>query len=89
VQAGLSRDDAFLALTLWPAEMYGVGRRIGTLSPGADADLVIWTGDPFSLTARVEQAYVEGEPVLRPPEVAPRDDKAAGRLSSRAGGGGA
>ena len=89
VQAGLSRDDAFLALTLWPAELYGVGRRIGTLSPGADADLVIWTGDPFSLTARVEQAYVEGEPVLRPPEVAPRDDKAAGRLSSRAGGGGA
>jgi hypothetical protein len=38
--------------------------RIGTLTPGKDADLVILSGDPFSVYTKVEQTWVEGSLVF-------------------------
>jgi imidazolonepropionase-like amidohydrolase len=42
-----------------------VADRIGSLVPGKDADVVIWSGDPFDVMSRVEAAYIGGREVYR------------------------
>jgi imidazolonepropionase-like amidohydrolase len=42
-----------------------VSDRIGSLVPGKDADLVIWSGDPFDVMSRAEVAYLGGREVYR------------------------
>ncbi|MFN7736790.1 MAG: amidohydrolase family protein [Pirellula sp.] len=61
VRAGMDRDQAVSALTLAGAEMLGLESRIGSLSPGKDADFAILSGDPLSVYSRVLQTWVEGE----------------------------
>lgn len=60
---GLSWDAALRAITLSPAEMYGVAGRVGSIELGKDADLVIWPGDPLELTNYAEQVFIRGESV--------------------------
>lgn len=63
VAEGLSRDAALRAITLTPAELYGVADRVGSIEPGKMADLVIWPTDPFELTTYPDQVYIRGEAV--------------------------
>lgn len=63
VANGLPWDAALRALTLAPAEMYGVAGRIGSLEAGKRADLVIWNEDPLELTSYPEQVFIAGEAV--------------------------
>jgi imidazolonepropionase-like amidohydrolase len=63
VANGLSWDDALKALTLAPAEMFGVADRIGSLETGKRADVVIWNDDPLELTSYPEQVFIAGEAV--------------------------
>ena len=60
---GLSWDDALRAITLSPAEMYGVADQVGSIEAGKDADIVIWPGDPLELTNYAEQVFIKGESV--------------------------
>ena len=66
VSYGMPWDDALRAVTLTPAEAFGVSDRVGSLQPGRDATLVIWDGDPFELSTRAEKVYVRGKEVQRP-----------------------
>ncbi|MFP5353605.1 MAG: amidohydrolase family protein [Gemmatimonadota bacterium] len=66
VSFGMPWDAALRAVTLTPAEMFGVADRVGSLQPGRDATLVIWSGDPFELYTRAEKVYVRGVEVQRP-----------------------
>jgi imidazolonepropionase-like amidohydrolase len=61
VRAGMSREGALRALTLAPAEMIDLGERVGSLTPGKDADFLILSGDPLSVYTRVLETWVEGE----------------------------
>ena len=61
--AGLTRDEALRAITLTPAEVYGVADSVGSLDVGKDADIVIWPGDPLELTVYPEQVFIKGESV--------------------------
>ena len=63
VREGLDRDYALRLVTINPAEIMGVGDRIGSLAPGKDADLVVWSGDPLDIYQRPEQVYVDGKRV--------------------------
>lgn len=60
VSYGMPWDAALRAVTLTPAEIWGVADRYGSLEPGKDADVVVWSGDPFELTTAVEHVIIEG-----------------------------
>ena len=60
VKEGLDREAALRAVTINPARIMGVDDRLGSLTPGKDADLCVWSGDPLDVYSRVETAYVDG-----------------------------
>jgi imidazolonepropionase-like amidohydrolase len=64
VRAGMSKQKALEALTLTGAKMLGLEKRVGSLEVGKDADLVVLSGDPFSVYTHVEQTWVEGKKVF-------------------------
>jgi imidazolonepropionase-like amidohydrolase len=66
VSYGLSWDDALRAITLTPAEVLGVDNRIGSLQPGRDANVVVWSGDPFELSTRAEHVLIRGREISQP-----------------------
>lgn len=61
---GMSEDMALRAVTLSAAEILGVADRIGSLEPGKDADLVVFSGHPLSAQSRVEIVMIEGKVVF-------------------------
>ncbi|HEY0872016.1 MAG TPA: amidohydrolase family protein [Vicinamibacterales bacterium] len=63
ISHGLDRDEALRAVTLAPAHVWGVADTTGSLTPGKDADLVIWSGDPFELTTHAEHIFIRGREV--------------------------
>ena len=64
VRAGMTPEGALKALTLAPAEMMGLGDRVGSLEAGKDADFVVLSGDPLSVYTQVEQTWIEGAQVF-------------------------
>ena len=63
VSEGLSWDDALRAITLAPAEIYGLSDRIGSIEAGKEADLVIWPDDPLELDNYPEQVFIRGRSI--------------------------
>jgi imidazolonepropionase-like amidohydrolase len=63
VKEGLDRDTALRAITINPARIIGIDGRLGSLEPGKDADVVIWSGDPLDVTSRAERAYQDGREI--------------------------
>jgi imidazolonepropionase-like amidohydrolase len=60
VKEGLDHDTALRALTINPARITGIADRVGSIEPGKDADLVIWSGDPLDVLSRVQRALLNG-----------------------------
>jgi imidazolonepropionase-like amidohydrolase len=56
----LRPEDAIRWLTINPAKAIGIDKQTGSLEPGKMADVVIWTGSPFSVYSRAEKVYVDG-----------------------------
>lgn len=57
---GLSKDDAIRALTLWPATIWGVADRIGSLEVGKQANLFVTNGDPLEPRTDVKYLFIRG-----------------------------
>jgi len=73
IDAGLSREDAVRALTLSPAEIYGVADRVGTVEKGKIANLVVTRGEIFDDRTTVEMVIVDGHkysPAVQAPATA-------------------
>jgi len=66
VAYGLGWDAALRAVTLTVAEQFGVADRVGSLQPGRDANVVVWSGDPFEFATVAEHVFVKGRAVKRP-----------------------
>ena len=64
VRHGMDEDNAFRAVTIYPAELLHVDDRIGSIDEGKDADLVILSGEPFDFRSRVEKVIVNGRIVV-------------------------
>ena len=60
IDAGLSADDALRALTLAPAQIFGVADRLGSLETGKIANLVVTDGDLFAEKTKVKLVFVDG-----------------------------
>ncbi len=58
---GVPEEEALKMITLNPAKQLGIDKRTGSVEVGKDADLVIWTGHPFSPYSRVETTLIEGD----------------------------
>jgi len=63
MREGFSRQKAIEAVTIANAIMMDIDDRVGTLEKGKDADLVILSGDPFSVYTQVEETWIEGQKV--------------------------
>jgi imidazolonepropionase-like amidohydrolase len=63
VAYGLPWDEALRAVTLAPAETFGLADVLGSLSAGKVANVVIWSGDPFEFATRAEHVFVRGQAV--------------------------
>jgi imidazolonepropionase-like amidohydrolase len=65
LRAGLDvdRDRAIRWVTANAAWVLGIEDQVGTIEPGRVADLVVWSGDPFSVYSRAERVFIEGEVV--------------------------
>jgi imidazolonepropionase-like amidohydrolase len=66
VAYGMAWDDALRAITLTPAELFGVANRYGSLQPGRVANVVVWSGDPIEFATRVEHVFVRGVRAMAP-----------------------
>jgi imidazolonepropionase-like amidohydrolase len=66
VANGLPWDDALRAVTLAPAELFGLADRVGSLAVGREANVVVWSGDPFELSTRAEHVLVRGHEYAEP-----------------------
>jgi imidazolonepropionase-like amidohydrolase len=62
---GLREEDALKALTLWPAEIFGVADAIGSIVKGKSADLVVFDRNPLRAPARVKLVIVGGVVIER------------------------
>lgn len=65
VKAGLDRNEALKAITIYPAEILGIDDRVGSIKEGKDADLVIWEKHPFDLESRVKMTIIDGSIVYK------------------------
>lgn len=63
VAYGMPHDEALRAVTLTPAEIWGVADRYGSLEPGKVANVVVWDGDPFELLTTVTNLVIRGQEV--------------------------
>jgi imidazolonepropionase-like amidohydrolase len=57
---GVRWGEALAMITSRPAQILGLGRDIGSLSPGRRADVVIWSGDPLQVTSNAEAVFIDG-----------------------------
>ncbi|MEX1258799.1 MAG: amidohydrolase family protein [Gemmatimonadota bacterium] len=60
VAFGLPEEEAVRAVTLYPAQIFGIDDLVGSIEIGKDATLIVTTGHPLDTRSRVEDAYIRG-----------------------------
>ena len=61
VAYGLPHDEALKAVTLVPAQVFGLDKELGTLETGKIANLIVTTGDPLEVTTQVRYLFIKGQ----------------------------
>ena len=64
VRGGMGEEEALAAITRNPAEIAGIGHRVGTLTPGKDADIVVTQGHPFDWNGKITAVFLDGRQIL-------------------------
>ncbi len=64
IRFGLPEEEALKAVTINAAEIIGVSDRMGSLEPGKDADVAVFSGNPFCTFTRCEKAFINGKLVF-------------------------
>jgi imidazolonepropionase-like amidohydrolase len=60
---GLSKTDALKSVTLWPAQIFGVGDKMGSLDVGKMANVVVTTGDILEAKTDTKYLFIDGRPI--------------------------
>ncbi|NMA42707.1 MAG: amidohydrolase [Oligosphaeraceae bacterium] len=63
VKSGMAPFAALQAITINPAKLLGVEKRVGSIEPGKDADLLIANGDILAIDSAISQVYINGQPI--------------------------
>ena len=63
VRGGLDPEQALAAITITPARIAGLDGRLGSLTPGKDADILITSGHPLDWMSRVVAVFIDGKMV--------------------------
>lgn len=58
---GMPDEAALQTVTINPAKILGIDNRVGSIDPGKDADLTIWTGNPLELTSKADRVFIDGK----------------------------
>ena len=61
VAYGLPYDEALRAVTVYPAQIFGLAGQLGTLEQGKLANLIVTNGDPLELTTDVKYLFIKGQ----------------------------
>lgn len=64
MREGMTEEDAFKALTIVPAKILKVDDRLGSLTVGKDADVVVWNNHPMEIMGRPEMVFVNGKQIV-------------------------
>lgn len=97
IEAGLPKDEALKAMTIYPAQIFGLSEQLGSIEKGKIANLVIASGDLFARDTKIKHVFVDGKPFeIKAAETPQRPGGAfaggaggpgGGRVGGRAGGG--
>ena len=60
---GLPREEALKAITIYPAQIWGVADRMGSLEPGKVANVIVTDGDPLEIRTNVRRVFIAGEDI--------------------------
>jgi hypothetical protein len=77
IENGLPREAALRAMTLGPAEIFGVADRMGSIAPGKIANLVVTDGDLLDEDTKVKMVFVDGRRFEEPETARPSEPPAA------------
>ena len=84
IEAGLPKDEAIKAMTIYPAEIFGVSEQLGSIEKGKIANIVVTSGDLFDRRTQVKHVFVDGKSYeVKPP--APAQAGPGGRFGGRGG----
>ena len=61
VAYGLPYDEALKAVTVYPAQIFGVADQVGTLETGKIANIIVTNGDPLEITTDVRYLFIKGQ----------------------------
>ena len=64
MREGMTEEDAFKALTITPAKILRLDDRLGSLTAGKDADVVVWDHHPLELMGRPNMVFVNGKQIV-------------------------
>ena len=81
-RGGLTEAQALRAITLGAAEVLGVADRVGSITPGKDADFAVFSGEPMSVSSSVLATWIGGAEAFTPPT--PAASKRSGKAGSSA-----
>jgi imidazolonepropionase-like amidohydrolase len=79
VPFGLPKDEALKAVTLYPAQILGLGDKLGSIEEGKIANLILTDGDPLEITTQVERVFINGREVSTDNKQRELYEKHAGR----------
>lgn len=65
IREGLPEDKAIRTITINPARLLGIDKRVGSIRAGKDADFVIFDGDPHDARSKVLKTYIDGQLVYK------------------------
>lgn len=86
IESGLPKDVAIKAMTIYPAEIFGVSEQLGSIEKGKIANIVVTSGDLFDRRTQVKHVFIDGKPYeVKAP--APAQAGAGGRFGRPGGGG--
>lgn len=57
---GMGKEEALKAVTIVPAEIFGVADQVGSIEPGKKANLFVATGDPFEPSTQIQHLFIDG-----------------------------